>query len=143
MTTIVSGLVGGFVATVVMTLFMLTMGDDSPPPTALFWVRYVGDGDPDAAMAPGLVLHAIYGTVAGGVLAAAVPAIAVLSVTSVTDGLLWGLAYGVVLFVGAAVFWMNIVLDMDPEPGQVVGFLVFHLIYGVVVGAWLGAGLLA
>jgi len=142
MTTIVSGLAGGFVATVVMTVAMLTLGDDSPPPTARFWARYVG-GTPDAAMAPGLALHAVYGTIAGGVLAAAVPAIAVLSVASLTDGLLWGLAYGVVLFVGAAVFWMNVVLDMDPDPGQVGGFLVFHLVYGGVLGAWLGAGVLA
>jgi hypothetical protein len=36
----------------------------------------------------------------------------------------------------------TVVLDIDAETGMVVMFLVFHLVYGVVLGAWLGAGVL-
>lgn len=69
MVTILNGLVGGFVATLVMTGFMMTMGDDSPPPTALLWAKYVGDGEPDQYMMQGMALHLLYGTIAGGVFA--------------------------------------------------------------------------
>lgn len=75
MVTILSALVGGFVATIVMTVFMMTMGDDSPPPTALLWSKYVGDSDPDQYMMQGMALHLIYGTVAGGVFAGLVSAL--------------------------------------------------------------------
>ncbi|MFW5934437.1 MAG: hypothetical protein ACOCQL_01150 [Halolamina sp.] len=50
------------------------------------------------------------------------------------------MVYGVVLFVGAAGFWMNVVLGLEPAPKQVGTFLSFHLIYGLVLGGWLGAG---
>ena len=48
--------------------------------------------------------------------------------------------FALVLFVGAAVFWMNVVLGVEPD-GKAVGmFLFFHLTYGVVLGGVLGAG---
>jgi hypothetical protein len=139
--TVLNGLAGGLVATIVMTAFMMALGDDSPPPTALFWSKYVGDGDPGEYMTQGMVLHMLYGIIAGVVFVVAVPA-AGLSIGSMTTAVLFGLAYGFVLFVGAAVFWMNIVLDLDPEMPMVALFLVFHLIYGVVLGAWLQLGFL-
>lgn len=37
---------------------------------------------------------------------------------------------------------MNVVLDIDAELPMVGMFLLFHLVYGVVLGAWLGAGVL-
>jgi hypothetical protein len=139
--TILDGLAGGLVATIVMTVFMMALGDDSPPPTALFWSKYVGDGDPDDYMMQGMVLHMIYGVVAGLVFVVAVPVIGI-SVGSMTTAVLFGLAYGFVLFVGAAVFWMNVVLDLDPEMPMVAMFLLFHLIYGAVFGVWLQLGVL-
>ena len=142
MVTILDGLAGGLVATIAMTAFMLALGDDSPPPTALFLATYVGDGESDEYARPGMLLHAAYGIAAGGVFAALVPLLGFVSVASVTAGVLWGLTYGVALFAGAAAFWMNVVLGMDPEPKQVGAFLLFHLIYGLVLGGWLGAGVL-
>ena len=139
--TVLDGLAGGLVATIVMTVFMLTLGDDSPPPTALFWSQYVGDGDPDQYMMQGMILHLLYGIIAGVVVVVAVPVIGV-SIGSMTTALLFGLAYGFVLFVGAAVFWMKIILDIDPEPQMVAMFLFFHLVYGVVLGVWLQLGVL-
>lgn len=35
------------------------------------------------------------------------------SLDGLTDAVLWGLGHGFVLFVGAAVFWMNVVLDVS------------------------------
>ncbi|ELZ21088.1 hypothetical protein C475_19058 [Halosimplex carlsbadense 2-9-1] len=139
--TILNGLAGGLVATIVMTVFMMTLGDDSPPPTALFWSKYVGDGEPDEYMMQGMALHMLYGIIAGLVFVVAVPVIG-LGIGSMTMAVLFGLAYGFVLFVGAAVFWMNVVLDLDPEVPMVAMFLLFHLIYGAVFGVWLQLGVL-
>jgi hypothetical protein len=44
--TLLNGLLGGVLATIVMTALMMALGDDSPPPTALFLSKYVGDGPP-------------------------------------------------------------------------------------------------
>ncbi|WP_340098885.1 hypothetical protein [Salinibaculum salinum] len=137
--TLLGGLVGGLVATSVMTIFMMALGDDSPPPTALFWSKSVGDEGPESYMMQGMALHMFYGVVAGVILAVALPAVGFGDVTLVT-ALGIGLAFGFVLFVGAAIFWMNVVLALDPEPKQVGAFLLFHLIYGAVLGGVLGAG---
>lgn len=137
--TILNGLVGGLLATIVMTAFMMTLGDDSPPPTALFWSAYIGDAGPDEYMMQGMVLHFLYGIGAGAVLAAVLPEVGFETV-DLLEAVGIGLGYGVVLFVGAAVFWMRIVLDMDPEPRDVGLFLLFHLVYGAVLGAVIGVG---
>lgn len=139
--TLINGLAGGIVATIVMTVFMMVLGDDSPPPTALFWSKYVGDGGPDEYMMQGMVLHLLYGLGAGVVFALALPVAGFASV-GLTTAVGLGVAYGVVLFVVAAVLWMNVVLDIDAELPMVGMFLLFHLVYGVVLGAWLGAGVL-
>ena len=139
--TVLNGLVGGLIATIVMTVFMMTLGDDSPPPTALFWSKYVGDGEPDEYMMQGMVLHMLYGIIAGLVFVVVVPLIGI-SIGSMTTAVLFALAYGFVLFLGAAVFWMNVVLDIDAEMPMVAMFLLFHLIYGGVLGVWLQLGVL-
>jgi len=139
--TVLNGLVGGLIATIVMTVFMMTLGDDSPPPTALFWSKYVGDGEPDEYMMQGMVLHMLYGIIAGLVFVVVVPLIGI-SIGSMTTAVLFGLAYGFVLFLGAAIFWMNVVLDIDAEMPMVAMFLLFHLIYGAVLGVWLQLGVL-
>ncbi|WP_336328747.1 hypothetical protein [Halovenus sp. HT40] len=137
--TVLGGLVGGIVATIVMTVFMMALGDDSPPPTALFWSKYVGDGAPSESMMTGMVLHIFYGIAAGVALAVILP-LAGFGNIELVVAIAFGVGYGFVLFVFAAAFWMNVVLALDPEPKQVGSFLTFHLIYGVVLGAVLGAG---
>jgi hypothetical protein len=37
---------------------------------------------------------------------------------------------------------MNIVLGMSPEMKMAGMFLLFHLVYGAVLGAWAGYGIL-
>mgnify|MGYP000486363196 CR=1 FL=1 len=140
MVTLIDGFVGGVVATVAMTALMMTMGDDSPPPTALFLAKYVGDGDPTAYKKPGLLLHLGYGIAGGAVFVLAAPAVGFGLATTGT-AVLAGLAYGFVLFLVAAMFWMNVVLGMDADLKMATLFLLFHLVYGGVLGAVAGAGL--
>jgi hypothetical protein len=142
MVTLLGGIVGGLVATIVMTVFMMALGDDSPPPTAVFWSKYVGDGPPDENVMPGMVLHVVYGAIAGGLFAVVVPLLGFVSVATIASAVIWGLVYGVVLFVGAAVFWGRIVLGMNPDPRAAGTMLVSHLVYGAVLGAWVGYGIL-
>jgi hypothetical protein len=67
----------------------------------------------------------LYGLGAGVVLAALLPVAGFGTVTLVT-ALGAGVAYGVLLFVGAAGFWMNVVLALDSEPTEVGAFLFVH-----------------
>lgn len=139
MVSILTGLVGGLIATFVMTAVMMSLGGDSPPPTAALWAKYVGGGDPDDYMPQGMGMHLLYGTVAGAIFVVVFSVINIgVPVGSLVGGLGWGLVWGIVLFVVSMVFWMNVVLDMDPQPKQAGTFLLFHLVYGVVLGAWVG-----
>lgn len=63
---IVRGLQAGFVATLIMTAFRLPIVR-SLPPSANFWARYVGGGEPSDHRLAGLLLHVLYGTSAGAV----------------------------------------------------------------------------
>lgn len=138
---LINGLVGGVIATIVMTAFMMVLGGDDPPPTALFWATYIGDEVPAAYVPQGMVLHFLYGIGAGGAFGVLIE-LADLPVTDFLLATTAGLGYGVVLFVVAAVFWMKIVLALEPEPRAVGLFLFFHLIYGVILGAWVSLGIL-
>jgi hypothetical protein len=138
--TILGGLAGGLIATIVMTVFMMALGDDSPPPTAALWSKYVGDGPPEEYIPQGMALHILYGIGAGAAFAVAFPFLGV-SLT-LTTALALGVLYGVVLTVVGMVLWMRIVLAMEPEPKTMGLFFLFHLIYGGVLGAWLSLGLI-
>lgn len=135
----VHGVVGGLVATAVMTVFMMTMGDDSPPPTAALWAKYVGDGDPGQYMAQGMILHLVYGISAGAVFAIVLgePVLDLAEIgTDVVVNLGAGVVYAVLLFVVAMAFWGRIVIGMDADARQMQLMGVFHLVYGVVLGAF-------
>ena len=74
MASVTAGLAGGVVATIVMTIAMMVMGDGGPPPTARLVARFAG-GDPEDYAMPGMALHFVYGIVAGAVFAVGVPSI--------------------------------------------------------------------
>lgn len=135
MVSVLTGLISGLLATVVMTVFMMVLGDDSPPPTAALWSKYVGDEGPESYMMQGMVLHMLYGIGAGGAFAVGVTALGLgVGSGAVTTSLLWAVIYGVALAVVGAVFWIRIVLAMEPEPAMIGMFALFHLVYGVVLG---------
>lgn len=139
MVTLLSGLVGGLVATVVMSMVMMTMGG-GPPPTAALLAKFRG-GEPEAYKMPGMLLHLLYGTVAGAVLVVAVSTVAP-GITSLTAWVGIGLAYGIVLLLGGAMGWVKGVIGLEPDKQMMVGFAVVHIVYGLVLGAWLGVGVL-
>lgn len=135
MVSILSGLAGGLLATIAMTMVMLALGDDSPPPTAALWAKFVGDGSPEDYLPQGMVLHMLYGIGAGGVFALGVTAIgAGIGVGALVTSLLYAVAFALVLTVVGAVFWMKVVLAMEPKPTMVGLFALFHIVYGLVLG---------
>ena len=83
----------------------------------------------------------VYGIGAGVVFATLALAFG-LGVGTLVGGLVWGVVWGLVLFGVGAVFWMRMVLGVDPDMGMIAGFGFFHLVYGVVLGAWVGLGVL-
>ncbi|MUV85458.1 hypothetical protein GJ631_02385 [Natronomonas sp. CBA1123] len=141
MVTLLSGLVGGLLATIVMTMFMMALGDDSPPPTAQLWAKYVGDGPAEEYMMPGMALHIMYGIGAGVAFVLVVPALG-FGLETLLTAVAFGAAYGIVLTVVGMILWMRVVLAMEPDPKMMGMFTVFHLVYGVVLGAVVGSGIL-
>lgn len=139
---IVNGLIGGLIATVLMIAFMMTLGGDDPPPPALFWSKYVGDEGPESYLMIGMLLHFVYGISAGGAFAIGIDLLS-LDIADPIVATAYGLGYGILLFIVGAVFWMNIVLKLDADRKQVMLFLFFHLVYGAVLGAWLGFDLVS
>lgn len=141
MASVIAGLAGGVVATIVMTIAMMIMGDGGPPPTAALVAKFAG-GEPEDYAMPGMALHFVYGIVAGAVFAVGVP-LTGLSLGSIGVAIGLGLVYGIVLMIGGMMFWMRMIIGMEPDKGMMMMFGTVHVIYGVVLGAFLGAGILA
>jgi hypothetical protein len=140
MASVTAGLAGGLVATIVMTAVMMVMGDGGPPPTAALVAKFAG-GDPADYAMPGMILHLVYGIVAGAVFAVGIPLLG-FSLGSIGVAIGLGLVYGIVLMIGGMLFWMRVVIGMEPAKGMMMMFGTVHVIYGVVLGAFLGAGIL-
>ncbi|MFA9418418.1 hypothetical protein [Natrinema sp. HArc-T2] len=137
MATILAGLAGGVVATIGMTVLMMAMGDGGPPPTAGLVAKFAG-GDPEDYAMPGMALHIIYGVV----FAVGVPLVG-FELTSIVVAAGLGLVYGIVLMVGGMAFWMRTVIGIDPDRDMLTMFGTVHVVYGVVLGAFLGDGIVA
>lgn len=140
MASVIAGLVGGLVATIVMTIMMVMMGDGGPPPTAGLVAKFAG-GEPEDYAMPGMVLHFVYGIVAGAVFAVGVPLIG-LTFGSLAVAVGLGFIYGIVLMIGGMV-WMRMVIGMEPDRDMMLTFGIVHVVYGVVLGVLLGGGFLA
>jgi hypothetical protein len=141
MASVIAGLAGGVVATIVMTIAMMMMGDGGPPPTAALLAKFAG-GEPEDYAMPGMALHFVYGIVAGAVFAVGVPLIG-LSLGSIGVAIGLGLVYGIVLMIGGMMFWMRMIIGMEPDRSTMMMFSTVHVVYGVVLGGFLGAGILA
>ena len=141
MASLIAGLVGGVAATVVMTAAMMVLGDGGPPPTAQLVAKFAG-GDPAERAMPGMALHLLYGIVAGGVFAVGAPLLGA-RLGSLGVAVALGVVYGVVLAAVGMGFWMRLVLGVDPDRGTLATFATVHVLYGVVLGAVLGAGVVA
>ena len=136
---LVLGLKGGFVATVVMTVFRHPISK-SLPPTAQFWAKYVGDGDPKEYTFQAVILHVIYGVMASGICALIwTPSDDQSTIVRESTRLLWGVVYSVLLSVFGTRVILKRVLDMKLEPDEALIFYVGHVIYGLTMGAYIGS----
>lgn len=141
MTSITAGVAGGLLATIVMTVVMMLVGDGGPPPTARVVAKLAG-GDSEDHATTGLVLHLLYGVVAGAVFAVGVPMLG-LDLGSVAIAVGLGLGYGIALMIGGMVFWMRLLIGMEPDRDTMTTFGTVHVVYGVVLGGFLSTGILA
>lgn len=141
MTSILAGLGGGLVATLLMTIATATMGDGGPPPTAGLVAKLRG-GTPEEHAIPGMALHVLYGVTAGAVFAVGGPLLGV-DLGSIAIAVAAGAVYGVALVIGGMVFWMRLVLGTESDRRAMATFGTVHVVYGVALGAFVGSGVLA
>lgn len=133
------GCVGGFVATIVMTVYRMPVFR-ALPPTAEFWARYVAGGEAEQYFIPGILLHFVYGTVAGGIYGVLVSFIDVeTDVSRERMNLVAGLGYGLVLSViGSRLIFVH-VLGRELQAEHSMVFHVGHAIYGVTLGTFMAS----
>ncbi len=139
MVSVLLGLLAGFLGAVVMAILMMATSRGQPGVNQMLVGRLTGKEPMEAKMG-GMVAHFLYGTAMGGVFALGSSAILV-------DGSLWvnGLLFGILLFLIAATVVMPAAgvtreaMRSMPK-SRFVGFLVFHLVYGVVLAAVISYG---
>ena len=134
---LVRGVVGGLIATVLMTLYRFPVFR-ALPPTADFWAKYVGGEDAEAHLTVGLALHFLYGGVAGGLFGAGISLLDFRSERERDLGVIGlALVYGLALSAFGTRFVFRYLLDEEPEPDEAVIFHVGHVIYGLTLGTWI------
>lgn len=138
------GAEGGAVATLVMTAYRLPVSR-SLPPTAEFWSKFVSGDDPYEHPVVALVLHVVYGVLAGigfGLLvqsresvdgASGVGPPAPSGEVRLT---ILGLIYGLVLSAIGEKVVLGTMLEIDPDDW--FAFHIGHVLYGITLGAWVG-----
>jgi Family of unknown function (DUF6789) len=128
------GFLYGLLATLGMTAIMLLgVGTGlspmpSPIPIALaHWA--LGDLPKPTLVIAGMIAHFLYGGVAGAVLFAALRE---------RVGLLWGLAFGVLLWIGMQLIFLPLLgwglFGGAVTPRIALATLVLHLVYGAILG---------
>lgn len=135
--TFLKGIVGGFIATIVMTLYRFPLFR-ALPPTAEFWATFVRPGEPEQYPVAGLVLHLLYGCGAGSLFAIAFSRLEFRSerdrrLSAITLSAL----YGAVLSVFGTRVILKRMLRKELEPDEAAVFHVAHIIYGLTLGTWL------
>lgn len=140
---ILAGLVGGFLATLVMGVIARSMLTATQPlPSQLFASRFINDKPPEDNRTLGWVIHLVYGTLMGVLWIVMIVAL----VPTVFDRpLLWltgyGLAWGILLWL-LSFFWLAVVGTLDQledVPGdtkmtEIGVILLMHVVYGTVLG---------
>lgn len=128
------GFLYGLLATLGMTVLMLIgvaaglSPMPSPIPIALaHWL--LGDLPKSVLLIFGMVAHFLYGGAAGAVL---------LAVLRERTGILWGLAFGALLWLGMQIVFLPLLgwglFGSAVTPRIAVATLVLHLVYGAILG---------
>lgn len=134
---LVRGVVGGLIATVLMTLYRFPVFR-ALPPTADFWAKYVGSGGAESHPGTGLALHFLYGGAAGGLFGVGIGLVDFRSERERDLGTIGlSLAYGLVLSVFGTRVVFEHLLDEELEPAEALVFHVGHAIYGLTLGTWM------
>lgn len=138
---LVTGAVGGFLATVTMTVYRLPIAR-SLPPTGPFWAQY-GPGDQEGpGTAVPLLLHLAYGVGAGAAFAAlfarAAPDAAA-DARRESRGLALAVPYGLVLSLFGSRVLLRRMLDIELETDEALVFHVGHVVYALTLGSWVGS----
>lgn len=112
----------------------------SLPPSADFWAKFVGSGDPDDYPVIGLVLHLAYG-VGGGLGFAALLRLFDVPPGDRSQGMYAaaGVLYGLALSAFGSRITLGAVLDAEPEDSLI--FHLSHAVYGLAMGTWIGSRL--
>jgi len=134
------GFRGGFIATVVMTLFRMPISL-SPPPTANFWATYIGTEDPADYQLVGLILHLAYGVMGGIVFAMIAPGKGESDAMAETKNATVGSLYGFALSIFGLRIILERILDMNLAEDERLVFHLSHVIYGLTLGTWVGSRL--
>jgi len=135
--TIGQGFGGGLIATAIMTAYRIPIFR-ALPPTAEFWALYVGEERADRYLLEGLLLHALYGGVAGAVFAPPYEYLRSKTTRSAERlGVLAGIGYGLLLSAFGKRVVFEYVLHDDLDPDGALVFHVGHAMYGVTLGTWI------
>ena len=138
-TLVLRGVVGGIIATAIMTLYRFPVFR-ALPPTAEFWASVVSGGKPEQYPVIAFFLHFVYGAGAGGVFGYLFSKLRFRSERERRLGAtVLALCYGVALSVfGTRVIFRHI-LDERLEPDEAIIFHVGHVIYGLTLGTWMSS----
>lgn len=131
------GVVGGLVATVLMTLYRFPTFR-ALPPTAEFWAMYVAGGEPEQYPVEGLVLHFLYGGVAGGLLGLAFSLVDVRTArTRRFTAVALAVGYSLLLSVFGTRVVFRRLLGEELDDDERMVFHIGHVVYGLSLGTWL------
>ncbi len=121
-----------------MTVFRMPT-NKSLPPTADFWAKFVGSGEPEEYPVIGLVLHLLYGSVGGAVFAIVAPGRQETDASAGTKAAITGTVYGVALSIFGSRVILDRLLNVDDETDERLVFHISHIIYGLTLGSWVGS----
>ena len=132
-----AGIRGGFFATLVMTVFRAPTAQ-SLPPTTEFLERYLRGGANEYTLSS-LALHFLYGTSAGAVFGPVFATVVGETNEPETVGIVVGTIYGLAMSVFGHRVILERFLGMDLTTDEEAVFHAGHLIYGLVLGVWVGS----
>jgi hypothetical protein len=137
MTTVLNGLLGGLVAAVVAAAVARTLRDEPSAASALVAAAW-DDGATRPPPWAGLVAELSYGGVAGGALVVVVLSAGGFGVPpTVAEAFAATLGWSAALFGAAGALWTT--LDLPLTRARLRDLAVFHLAYGLALGAWIRA----
>ncbi|WP_254536804.1 hypothetical protein [Halomarina litorea] len=130
------GTVGGLIATLVMTLYRAPVFRTLPP-TAEVWAKYVAGGEAEDHQGVGLLLHLLYGTVAGALFGPVFHSLDGRTPLSRDHlGAAGGLAFGLLLSAFGSRVLMPYVAGTALDDDERLVFHVGHVVYGLTLGTW-------